>query len=43
MEKYLPELSPLNKMYVINFEEDWEKVKDEFSINMMNDRCSRKI
>ncbi len=39
VEKYLPELSPLNKMYVINSEEDWEKVKDEFPINMMTVRC----
>ena len=39
VEKYLPELSPLNKMYVINSEEDWKKVKDEFPINMMTVRC----
>jgi hypothetical protein len=39
VDKYLPELSPLNKMYVINSEEDWEQVKDEFPIDMMTVRC----
>lgn len=39
VDKYLPDLSPLNKMYVINSEEEWEQVKDEFPINMMTVRC----
>lgn len=39
VDKYLPELSPLNKMYVINSIEDWEKVEDEFPIQMMTARC----
>ena len=39
VDKYLPNLSPLNKMYVINSLEDWEKVENEFPIQMMTARC----
>ena len=39
VDKYLPELSPLNKMYVINSLEDWEKVESEFPVEMMTARC----
>jgi len=39
VDKYLPKLSPLNKMYVINSMEDWEKVENEFLIQMMTARC----
>lgn len=39
VDKYLPKLSPLNKMYVINSLEDWEKVEDEFPAQMMTARC----
>ena len=30
VDKYLPQLTPLNKMYVINSLEDWEKLKVNF-------------
>ncbi|MCX4364655.1 MAG: hypothetical protein OSJ70_02600 [Bacilli bacterium] len=39
VDKYLPHLSPLNKMYVIDNEEEWEKVKNEFPVNTMTVRC----
>ena len=39
IDKYLPEISPINKMYVINTEEEWEQVKEEFPINAMTVRC----
>lgn len=39
VDKYLPQLSPLNKMYVINSLEDWEKVEHEFPVQMMTARC----
>lgn len=39
VDKYLPELSPLNKMYVIDSLEDWEKVENKFPIHMMTARC----
>lgn len=39
VNKYLPSLSPINKMYVINSLEDWEKVENEFPIQMMTARC----
>ena len=39
VDKYLPKLSPLNKMYVINSLEDWEKVEHEFPAQMMTARC----
>lgn len=39
VDKYLPELSPLNKMYVIDSLEDWVKVENEFPIHMMTARC----
>lgn len=39
VDRYLPKLSPLNKMYVINSVEDWEKVENEFPIQMMTVRC----
>lgn len=39
VNKYLPKLNPLNKMYVIDSIEDWEKVEDEFPIDMMSVRC----
>ena len=39
VDKYLPKLSPLNKMYVINSLEDWEKVEHEFPVQMMTARC----
>ena len=37
--QYLPHLNPLNKMYVIDSLEDWEKVKIEFPTEMMTVRC----
>ncbi len=39
VDKYLPQLSPLNKMYVINSLSDWEKVENEFPVQMMTARC----
>lgn len=39
VDKYLPDLSPLNKMYVIDNEEEWERVKNEFPIAAMTVRC----
>lgn len=39
VNKYLPELSPINKMYVINSLEDWELVENEFPPFMMTARC----
>ena len=39
VDKYLPELSPLNKMYVIDSVDDWEKVENEFPVHMMTVRC----
>lgn len=39
VDRYLPKLSPLNKMYVINSMEDWKKVENEFPIQMMTARC----
>lgn len=39
INRYLPELNPLNKMYVINSLEDWEKVEGEFPVQMMTARC----
>lgn len=39
VDKYFPELTPLNKMYVIDSLEDWEKVKHEFPVEMMTARC----
>ncbi len=39
VDKYLPKLSPLNKMYVIDSLEDWEKVEKEFPVEMMTARC----
>ena len=39
VNKYLPDLVPVNKMYVINSLEDWEKVEDEFPLTMMTARC----
>lgn len=39
VDKYLPDLSPLNKMYVIDNEEEWERVKDQFPIDAMTVRC----
>ena len=39
VDRYLPELSPINKMYVINSLEDWEKVEKEFPDEMMTVRC----
>lgn len=39
VDKYLPHLSPLNKMYVIDSLEEWEHVKDEFPIEAMTVRC----
>lgn len=39
VNKYLPQLTPLNKMYVINSLEDWEKVENEFPLEMMTVRC----
>ena len=37
--KYLPDLNPINKMYIINTEEEWEIVKKEFPAQMMTVRC----
>lgn len=39
MDKYLPQLSPLNKMYVINSLDDWKKVEHKFPVQMMTARC----
>ena len=39
VNKYLPNLSPLNKMYVINSMEDWKQVENEFPEHMMTIRC----
>lgn len=39
VDKYLSHLSPLNKMYIIDSEEEWEKVKGEFPIDAMTVRC----
>lgn len=39
VDKYLPQLTPFNKMYVIDSLEDWEKVESEFPITMMTARC----
>lgn len=39
IDKYLPDLSPINKMYVINTEEEWEQVKEEFPLFTMTVRC----
>lgn len=39
VNKYLPSLSPLNKMYVINSMEDWKQVETEFPEHMMTIRC----
>lgn len=39
VNKYLPKLSPLNKMYVIESLKDWEKVEKEFPEKMMTARC----
>ena len=39
VNKYLPKLTPLNKMYVINSLEDWEKVEKEFPEEMLTVRC----
>lgn len=42
VNKYFPNLSPINKMYVINDLEDWEKVESEFPAEMMTVRCDCK-
>lgn len=39
VDKYFPSLSPLNRMYVIDSLEDWEKVEEEFPLEMMTARC----
>ena len=39
VNEYLPSLSPLNKMYVINSMEDWKQVENEFPEHMMTVRC----
>lgn len=39
VDKYFPELTPINKMYVIDSLEDWEKVEHEFPEKMMTARC----
>lgn len=39
VNKYLPELSPVNRLYVINSYKDWEKVEKEFPEKMMTVRC----
>lgn len=39
VDKYLPKLSPLNKMYIISSEEEWELVKEEFPVEAMTVRC----
>ena len=39
IRKYLPHLDPLEKMYVIDSEEDWEKVYDEFPVDKVTARC----
>lgn len=39
VNKYLPNLSPLNKIYVINSMEDWKQVENEFPEHMMTVRC----
>lgn len=35
----MPQLTPLNKMYVIDSLEDWEQVESEFPVTMMTARC----
>ena len=42
VSKYFPELMPLNKMYVIDSLEEWEKVEEEFPYDMMTARCDSK-
>ena len=39
IRRYLPHLDPLEKMYVIDSEEDWEKVYDEFPVDKVTARC----
>lgn len=39
VDKYLHDLTPFRKMYVIDTLEDWERVEKEFPINMMSVRC----
>lgn len=39
VDKYLPQLNPLNKMFVIDSLEDWKQVEGEFPIKMVTVRC----
>lgn len=39
VNQYLPALSPLKKMYVIDSYEDWQSVEQEFPLEMMTARC----
>lgn len=39
INQYLPHLNPLEKMYVIDSEEDWEKIEHEFPIDKVTARC----
>ena len=39
VDKYLPSLSPVNRMCVIDSLEDWERIENEFPAHMMTARC----
>ena len=39
VDKYLPSLSPVNRMCVIDSLEDWERIENEFPAYMMTARC----
>jgi len=40
---YLPHLNPLDKMYVIDSEEDWNKIENEFPLDKTTARCDSLI
>lgn len=39
INQYLPHLNPLEQMYVIDSEEDWAKIEQEFPIDKVTARC----
>lgn len=41
--KYLPDLNPNDKLYVIESEQDWEKIKYEFPVDKVTARCDSLI
>lgn len=41
--EYLPNLNPNDKLYVIESEEDWEKIKYEFPVDKVTTRCDSLI